>query len=135
MTAKLTAKAMDAGGLSTHRWTMPVSLSRDPIFFIKLGFIALAVVNLRLIHREVFRSKQASLATATTPLSTKAKTLASTSLVFWTLAIVTGRMMAYPGFIRWATAGALLIVAVVALLAGFIATRRLGRSKPIGQNV
>ena len=65
----------------------------NPDFYVKLVFIALAVINLKLIRTRVFRDplldKQ--------PLPTNAKVLALTSLLFWIAAITAGRLMAYVG--------------------------------------
>lgn len=108
----------------------------DPIFYIKLGAIAAAVVNLWLIRRHVFRGNSASPdATA----SARGKTLAATSLALWTLAIFAGRMMAYDGTVRWATLGIFLLTAtaVVAVVWVFVsrggsaAARVVGWNKPV----
>ena len=65
----------------------------NPDFFIKMGFIALAVVNQRLIQRRVFGDPRLD----TAPISTNAKVLAVTSLVCWLGAITAGRLLAYVG--------------------------------------
>jgi hypothetical protein len=65
----------------------------NPDFFIKMGFIALAVVNQRMIQTRVLRDPQVDKA----PFSTNAKVLAVTSLVFWLGAITAGRLLAYVG--------------------------------------
>ena len=96
-------------------------LTADPDFYIKLVAIACAIVTLRLLRREVFHRNPASL--DTTPVSTKAKTLAGASLTFWAGAILAGRLTAYEPFIEIPSALAFLIVAVVMLLAGFVASR------------
>lgn len=59
-----------------------------PIFQIKLGLIALGVINILLIKRVVF-GKGAPVVTL------PAKLLAATSLVIWMIAIAAGRYMAY----------------------------------------
>lgn len=92
--------------------TSAVAFLTDPIFYIKLGAIALAIVILRSIHREVFGVGAASLGRV--PLTAKAKALAGTSLALWTIAIVAGRLMAYSAPVRWATLGALLVLMVLA---------------------
>jgi hypothetical protein len=111
--------------------TAAITFFTTPVFYIKLGAVAGAVVTLRLLRREVFRGHPASL--DTTPLSTKAKTLAGTSLAFWVVAIFAGRLMAYSGFVQWATLRAFLVVVVVGVLAGFIATRLLRSRKQLQQ--
>jgi hypothetical protein len=112
--------------------TQAVYFLTDWIFYIKLGATALAVVNLRLISRELFRGDRASLDSM--PLSTRAKTLAGTSLVFWAVAITAGRLMAYGTYVRLTTVSALLIVTVI-LLAGSMIARRLGWIKPLRHGV
>lgn len=68
----------------------------DPVFYAKLGFIGLAVVNLRLIGRTSFHNPAPA---GTNPWNPKA--LAAASLVFWAGAILTGRFMAYQFFRFW----------------------------------
>lgn len=65
----------------------------NPDFGIKMGFIALAVVNQRMIQNRVLKDPQIDKA----PFSTNAKMLAVTSLVFWLGAITAGRLLAYVG--------------------------------------
>jgi hypothetical protein len=65
----------------------------NPVFYIKMAFVVLAVLNMVLIRRRVFRDP----ALDTAPLATSAKVLATTSLLFWMGAITAGRLMAYFG--------------------------------------
>jgi len=65
----------------------------NPDFYAKMVFIALALINLRLLRNRVFRDPLVDKA----PLSTQAKLLAATSLFFWLAAITAGRLMAYVG--------------------------------------
>src|SRR5262249_24874644 len=65
------------------------------VFYIKLGFIALAVVNMVLIRRRVFGDP--ALDVDTRKLDRFARTLAATSLLFWAGAITAGRLIAYFG--------------------------------------
>lgn len=65
----------------------------NPDFGIKMGFIALAVVNQRMIQNRVLKDPQIDKA----PFSTNAKMLAVTSLIFWLGAITAGRLLAYVG--------------------------------------
>src|SRR5262245_29173726 len=65
----------------------------NPDFYAKLAFIALAIINLRMIKTHVFRDPLIDKA----PVSNKAKMLAVTSLVFWLGAITAGRLLAYLG--------------------------------------
>ena len=60
------------------------------VFFWKLGFVALGVIALFAIKKDLYGD--ASVAGAVTG---KAKVLAVASLVLWVLAIITGRYMAY----------------------------------------
>jgi len=65
----------------------------NPDFYIKMVFIALAIVNLQMIKKQVFRDPLVDKA----PLSAKVKLLAVTSLFFWLGAIISGRLLAYVG--------------------------------------
>src|SRR4030095_13616728 len=65
-------------------------LTHNPDFYVKLAFIALAVINVQMLKREVFVSDQAA-------SSTRTKILAVTSLIFWLGAITSGRLLAYVG--------------------------------------
>jgi hypothetical protein len=62
-------------------------------FWIKMAFIALAVINLRLIQKRVLRDPNLDKG----PPSIEAKVLAGTSLFFWMGAIAAGRLLAYVG--------------------------------------
>src|SRR6185295_8515568 len=63
-------------------------LTHNPDFYVKLAFIALAVINVRLLKRQVFGPDVFDVtSTADTPSSTKARILAVTSLIFWIGAI------------------------------------------------
>jgi len=65
----------------------------NPDFYVKMVFIALALVNLRLLRNRVLRDPLVDKA----PLSAQARLLAATSLFFWLGAITAGRLMAYVG--------------------------------------
>jgi hypothetical protein len=65
----------------------------NPVFYIKMIFIVLAVINLRMLKTRVFGDPQID----NRPLSANAKMLAATSLIFWLGATVAGRLMAYIG--------------------------------------
>lgn len=69
-------------------------LSRNPDFYVKLAFIALAVINLKMLKRQVFRKDETGPPLA---LSARARVLAVTSLIFWLGAITSGRLLAYVG--------------------------------------
>ena len=68
----------------------------QPTFWIKMAFIAVAVVNIRLLKTQVFRDP-ASLDAR--PALMKGKVLAGTSLALWAGAITAGRLTAYLGSI------------------------------------
>jgi hypothetical protein len=65
----------------------------NPDFYVKLVFIALALINLRMIRNRVFRDPHVD----KRPLTTNDKVLAVTSLLFWFGAITCGRLLAYVG--------------------------------------
>jgi hypothetical protein len=65
----------------------------NPVFFIKMAFVALAVLNMTLIKTWVFGRPSLDL----TPLGASAKALAVASLILWAGAITAGRLMAYFG--------------------------------------
>jgi hypothetical protein len=65
----------------------------NPDFGIKMAFIALAVVNQRMIDKQVLRDPQID----QKPFSASAKRLAVVSMVCWLGAITAGRLLAYVG--------------------------------------
>jgi len=65
----------------------------NPDFYVKMGFIALAIINLRMIRNRVFRDPFID----KKPMTPDAKVLAVTSMIFWLGAITAGRLMAYVG--------------------------------------
>jgi len=69
-------------------------LLHNPDFYVKLAFIALAVVNVQMLRREVFGQPSGP---DVNPLSARVKILAVTSLIFWIGAITSGRLLAYVG--------------------------------------
>jgi hypothetical protein len=66
---------------------------RSPVFYIKLLFIIVALVNLQLLRKRVFGNPDAD----RQPVSAQAKMLALTSLLLWVGATTAGRLMAYIG--------------------------------------
>jgi len=68
----------------------------NPVFYVKMVFIALAVINLWLVRTRVVRDPVIDMS----PVSTNAKILAVTSLIFWLGAITAGRLLAYLGPVR-----------------------------------
>ena len=65
----------------------------NPDFYIKMVFIALAIVTLRMIKTDVFLNPLID----KVPPSAKARMLAVLSLIFWIGAITSGRLLAYVG--------------------------------------
>jgi hypothetical protein len=72
----------------------------NPDFYVKMVFIALALINLRMLKTRVFRDPLVD----KRPLSANVKILAVTSLFFWLGAITAGRLMAYVGPVSGLTA-------------------------------
>jgi hypothetical protein len=68
------------------------------MFYSKLGFIALAMVNLELTRVQVF--DRPAMAGGAVAESGRAKTFAVTSIVLWSLAICAGRLTEYPNFVQ-----------------------------------
>jgi hypothetical protein len=66
---------------------------QNPDFYVKMVFIALALINLRMIRRQILRNPSVDEG----PLPSNARILALTSLFFWLGAITTGRLLAYVG--------------------------------------
>jgi len=62
-------------------------------FYAKMVFIALALVNLSIIRKRVFRDPEIDKG----PLPSNAKLLAVSSIIFWLGAITAGRLLAYIG--------------------------------------
>src|SRR5439155_4666643 len=67
------------------------SKGSTPMFFVKLGFVAVGVATLVLIKREVYGHDGVDAAAVTR----QARTLAVVSLAAWIAAITAGRLLAY----------------------------------------
>lgn len=65
----------------------------NPDFYIKLVFIALALISLKMIRNRVFRDPQLDQG----PLPANVKLLAALSLFSWLGTITAGRLLAYTG--------------------------------------
>jgi hypothetical protein len=65
----------------------------NPVFIVKMVFIALALINLRLIRKRIFNDPDLD----RQPLPTNAKMLAATSLFLWLAVTTSGRLIAYIG--------------------------------------
>ena len=67
------------------------------MFFVKLSMIALAMVNLELTKAKVFNDPAVI---NNTGVPAGAKKFAIMSLVFWSIAIIAGRLTEYPAFVQ-----------------------------------
>jgi len=65
----------------------------NPDFYVKMAFITLAVINQQIMRNRVFRDPFID----KRPLTSEAKILALTSIIFWLGAITSGRLLAYVG--------------------------------------
>lgn len=65
----------------------------SPVFYVKLAFIVLALVSVRLLRTSVFSNPKA----ATASMPGRARALAAACVVFWIGATTAGRLMAYLG--------------------------------------
>jgi hypothetical protein len=84
----------------------------DPVFFMKMTFVALAVVNMRLLKTELLREDDrpaegiaretvGTLIVPATRPNTKIKALAIASIILWGGAITLGRLMGYTFYRFW----------------------------------
>ena len=73
------------------------SMLSNAMFFIKMAFIVLAVVSMRLIRSRVYSNAQLL---DSLPVSTQARLLAAASIACWGGAIFAGRLTAYPYFVE-----------------------------------
>ena len=73
----------------------PYKAFTNPLFYVKLIWIALAIFLVVKIRNEVLLSPQGNKPGAQTPLGRRAKTLAGLSLASWMGAIAAGRFLAY----------------------------------------
>jgi hypothetical protein len=73
-------------------------LLRNPDFYVKLVFIALAVINVQMLKKQVFDSPLPNGTVAEEAgASKRTRILAITSMLFWLGAITSGRLLAYVG--------------------------------------
>ncbi len=108
----------------------PTRFVVTPAFYPKLLFIAGAMVSWKLLRTSVFGAPPGP---DTRPIAAKSKIFAGALLTFWFLAIVSGRLTAYPFFIEWRTAIAALSVAGVMLVVRyFVAQYIVSRLKQQG---
>lgn len=69
----------------------PTKAFTNPVFYVKLSFIALALGTVRFMGRSVFADATVGL----NPATRKSRLVAIASLVCWTGAITAGRLLAY----------------------------------------
>jgi hypothetical protein len=69
------------------------------IFLIKLGLIALAVINMELLRHRLTAEVPVDGSVGDVMVSSHARTLALSSLVLWIAVIIAGRLTAYPNFV------------------------------------
>jgi hypothetical protein len=65
----------------------------SPVFYVKMVFVILALVNLQVLRKRVFDNPDVD----RQPISPQARLLALSSLLFWVAATTAGRLMAYVG--------------------------------------
>lgn len=70
----------------------PAKALTDPVFYIKMVLIVLALINIEWMKSEVFSGVRPG---ETLAVSTRAKLLAVTSLAIWAGTILAGRLLAY----------------------------------------
>lgn len=73
--------------------TGATTFAAQPLFYVKMGAIAVAVLNTTLFHRGIGRSMARWNVASPTPAA--ARSAAMVSLVAWTFALVCGRWLAY----------------------------------------
>ncbi|MDP7146947.1 MAG: hypothetical protein QGI68_21420 [Pseudomonadales bacterium] len=101
----------------------PTKFLVDGTTYIKLAAVAAAMVIIVKLQAHVFGGGEG----LDTPAgSKKAKMLAVALLAAWLIATVAGRVMAYSLTTKLQTAGAVLVVVVLALTIGYFAGRRFG---------
>ena len=109
--------------------TAPVGYVRNVVFIVMMASIVAALRCLRGVMRGLFADGRNPDAHAVPARITR---LTAASLVFWTIAVVAGRLTAYSGVVVLASTGAFLsVVAGIAVVAGVSRLVR-GRRAPAG---
>ena len=108
--------------------TYPMKAVTNPIFYLKMAGIVLAMLCVRRIKREVFGNPPYA---DTSAVPRRGRIAAPVLLVVWVVAITAGRLLAYKGIpaIEWAAAFGMVIVVGVTLLVGFVSARLAGRGR------
>jgi len=94
-----------------------------PAFYIKLAGIAAALIIMRLLLTRVFNAQTV---VDPGPVPRKAKVLAGTALISWTVTIAAGRVTAYLPFVGWQTAAAVFVLTAVLLVGIYFVLRLWG---------
>jgi hypothetical protein len=72
-------------------WAYPTKAFTNPVWYVKLAFVGLAVAETRLIRTRVFRDPRVDEA----PATRATRMLALASLFFWAGAVVSGKLLAH----------------------------------------
>lgn len=75
------------------------------MFLIKMGLIVLALVNMELLRSRIAGAAAARADPGAGPVPTPMRAIAASSLVLWAAVVVTGRLTAYPNFVRTVLGG------------------------------
>lgn len=97
----------------------------NPVFYLKMAAVVVAVVAVRVLRTTVFVDAAGP---GRSPVRGKGKVVAVAVLVSWLVALTAGRVTAYDRFIARETGGAVLVVAVVMLVAGYVGARAVRRT-------
>ena len=102
--------------------TYPVKAVTNPIFYLKIGGVVVAIACVRKIRQQIFSGP----ARAPDPLLVaQAKRPAAALLVTWVVTITAGRLLAYKGIpaIEWMAAIGMVTVAAIAAGVGYVSAR------------
>jgi hypothetical protein len=97
--------------------TAPVGYVHNIVFIVKLAAIAVALACLQAVLRGLFGSGRNP---DDQPVPPRITWLTAGTLLFWTIAVVAGRLTAYSGVVVVASIGAFLTVVVIAVVAGLL---------------
>lgn len=108
--------------------TAPVGYVHNIVFIVKLGAIGVALACLQAVVRGLFASGRNP---DGQPVPPRITWLTMGTLLFWTIAVVAGRLTAYSGVVVVASIGAFLTVVVIAVAAGLLYRFRPSRRAPV----
>ncbi len=100
--------------------TDALNFLNNPVFYVKMGAIFAAVFTVRLMRRAVY---SAAASPERNVVSAHGKVLSWCVLALWMVALTAGRVTAYDRFIAWETAGAVIVVLAISLVAGLVGAR------------